>query len=340
MRTLLLLLPLLVTACAATTRPPAPSLPDAFHTGRDPRFPPDRYLVGVGEGPSLEAARRQATASIAAQLQASLRSTDLFFATSNGSGGGEELLQQDIRVESRFDRPEWIRLVDARIQGGRVHVLSVLDRVQAAALLEAEQEMRRTALRLRLEAAAEAADLRGRSDVLDEAGRIARTLLPAEATLAALRGSPGLPPPELQLVAHARQGLERERRAVAVRVCVEPAVATGLASDLASRFGAILAGAGVQVAACEADAAGWTLRGRLVAEVSATRPQPGAFDRYCTVRLDFRLDGPRGLLHGGSAGGRPNRTGGHDFHDACQTSAAAVARQLAVEVGLRDPPGR
>lgn len=330
-----LLLLLACAACATAAQRP----PDVFVTGRDPRYPPARYLVGVGTGSSLELARRQAAASIAAQLQASLRATEVVFASVRSGLPDEEQLLQEVRVESRFDRQEWIQLADAVAVDDRVHALCVLDRIQAAAHLETELQIRRAALRESLALAAARADLRGRSEALAAAARTAREMMPALATLAALQGAPTQPPPELHELAAARLSLARERREASVRVCVEPALPQGPAPDVAARFDALLAAAGIRALPCAADEPwdGLRLDGRLVADPLLLPAQAGSYPRFCTVRLDWRLRGDR-VAAGGSVGGAGNRAGGHDFHQACLASAGALAGQLAVELGFRDAP--
>lgn len=338
-RRLPLLLLLLLAACAAGPRP----LPEVFRTGMDPRYPPSRYLVGVGDGLHPEAARRRAVAAIGAQLHASLYAQDVLSASASSTGLDEERLEQDIRVESRFDRPEWVRIVDAAAHGGRVHVLAVVDRVHAAAQLEAELAVQRTALRLRLERAEAEPNLRLRSQTVAEAAAIARGhVLPAAAMLAALQGIPAQAPPEVEQVARAREALEAERRTLAIRVCVEPALPGGMGADLAGRFAAILSGEGVRTVPCDADGAAWLLSGRLVARTRGTPPVAGSWRRFCTARLDYAItDASAGtLLRGGSAGGELNEAGGQDFHHACQSSAATLARALAEELGLRDARAR
>lgn len=329
---------LLLAACAVAPVAP-PALPDAFRTGMDPRFPPTRFLVAVADGASLEAARRRALAEIAAQLQASVFATDVVSATSSSSGAGEERLEQAIRVESRFDRPEWVRIADATVHEGRVYVIAVLDRTLATAQLEVELGVQRAALRQRIERARREPDLRKRSESLAEAAALVRThVLPATATLAALQGAPAQAPPEIDLVARARDELEAERRTLAIRVCVSSALPQGLGVDLADRFAAILSGEGVQAIPCESAGAAWLLSGRLVAATRGAPRTAGAWERFCTARLDYELtDELHGtLLRGGSAGGGRNEAGGRDFHDACQASAASLARGLAEELGLRD----
>lgn len=338
----LALLPLLLLAACATSPDP---LPSRFRTGVDPRYPPERYVVAVAEGATREEARQRAVAAIALQLRASVQATERLRATLRSDDTGaswDERLDQEIRVESRFDRPEWVEIVDAVHRDGRVHVLAVVERRRSAALLEEELIERREAIRHRIELAESAPDLRSRSRLLAEAGRLVQQLLPDEAILAALEGRGSIRREEAAALARARRRLEEARRATRLRICVAPALEHGPARDVAARFAEVLAGAGVAALACDAEGGEWVLSGRLVAETTApARPTPGAWQRFCTARLDYRLATVEGaLLVGGSQGGVRTRAGGHDFHDACLASASRLAQGLAVELGLLDPPAR
>lgn len=331
---MLRVVPILVLLAGCATA----ALPAAFRTGRDPRFPPERFLVGVGEGPTLEIARRRAVASIAAQVEASVRATEHIAAVAGTGADESEHLRQDIRVVSRFDRVAWIRLADAAAEDGRVHALCVLDRAAARALLREEVDEAERALGAALDRAEAGASLRERTAALVDARRLARDLATRRALHAAIAGAPAGPAPTLDRLAALERGLHEARRAEALRICVEPAVSLGVASDVAARFGAILAGTGVRTLPCDAAAEARVLHGRVIATPSAARPQPGSHRRFCAVRLDYRVEGAAGLLAGGSLGGPGDRAGGEDFHQACQASASSVARALAVDLGFADPP--
>lgn len=313
------------------------SLPEVYQTGRDDRFPPDRYVIGVGQGPTIERARQRAIAAIAAQLEASIEALDALHAA-DGSDGYHETILQEIRIRTRFDRPDWIQLVDAVESKGVVHALCVLDKVQSAALLEAEAMAHRTALRAQLEQARAAPSLAPRSQAIARARPLARTLLDATTRLAMLRGRPVQPPSEIRSLAALELALQQERQETSIEICVDglPARIREAQSTVA-HFPSLLAGAGVRAVPCGTPAI-HRLTGRLHAEPWSARPQAGSHARFCTVRLDWALldvDEER-LEGGGTIGGPQNRGGGPDLLQACHASARRLAAELAVILGLRD----
>src|SRR5690606_10083896 len=127
-------------SCAAS-----PNTFVARHEAVRKTYPPERYVVGVGEGPTLELARRKAAVEISAQLQGSLRAEGWVEAESDRIDGVErarESVREEIRVETGLARMEWIEVVSARTRGDAVEVFAVLDRRRAAESLRAEIEDR------------------------------------------------------------------------------------------------------------------------------------------------------------------------------------------------------
>lgn len=335
------LLVVFLASCAAAPEP----VPRSFLTGRDPRFPPARFLIGIGEGRSLEGARRQAVVAIASQLRARVRASDTVTSEAwhaeDGNSRSSEALSQDIRIESRFDRPEWIRLVDSHVdRDGTIRVLCALDRAQAAAVLGAEIEVARAAIRLRTESLANEEDPWALSEGLADAKRRRRELLGARALLEAIEGRTAPPAPELREVDALASHLATVRARLVVRICVEPSSEASGALDLPGRFTAMLAGQGIRSLPCDAppseEPREWRLSGKLDAATELRPPVPGGWQRFCAARLDFRLEseGDQAIRLGGSEAGI--RSGGATFRDACGSSLQGLVEAFGRRLGLRD----
>ncbi len=353
------LLPLVLSAAACASGPRPSAAPERFTSGIDPRFPPSRYVVGLGQGETLELARHQAAASIAAQLQAAIRATDWIASETAWSQGGDgvatsgsERVLQEIRVETRFERLSWIRTADVLVDGRRVFVLCVLDRQAAALELETAIEDQLSIIRQRIEGAADPLHLSALAHEVEGLRRLRTALLPqlellltlrrqaspspwptggeAEARLASTRASSL--PPELRAIRVLEERLQALRRAMVLQVCID-----GEGDErLAHRFGAALASAGLRVAPCADEiAGGWRLLGRYQARAIPMR-NAGGFPFFCSTRLVFQLvDRETGeVAIGGSERGR--RAGGMSPGDACQASLELLAAGLARAVGAGD----
>lgn len=326
------------TACVSASRgPPAP-----YATGMDPRFPRERYVVGVGEGIGLEAARRQAITSIASQLRASLRASETIearVATGDRDGSrsslSSESVSQDIRVDVHFDRLQWIRFVDSHVEGGRTHVLAVLDRREAAELLAAEIRTRRDQLRPALDQLVGEENPRRLFAGLHALGTPREELAAAQQLLLAIERQPLSPPPELTRAAELDRKLAQLLAALRVAVCLESrGESEGI---LPTRLEVLLAGEGIQTVPCESEEPSFRLDGTLRARAWTVPPQPGAWSSFCTVDLDFRLVGADGWAEGGSEPGR--RTGGATEAEACQNALRTLARDLGDRLGLSKAVG-
>lgn len=327
-----LLLATLLLGCASRPKgPPAP-----FATGIDPRWPSERFVVGVGEGAGLEAARRQAVTAIASQLRASLRASEVIEARAAiGETDGKsrsrstESVSQDIRVDVRFDRLQWIRFVDSHVEKDRVHVLAVLDRREVSELLLSEIGSHRNHLRLSLDDLEDQGNLKRLKDGLEALRPTREDLLAAQQLLSAVERRPASQPPELLRLEELDRKLARIQSSVTVRVCVD----SPLGEKLAGRFAATLGDEGLRTVSCDEEAAGNVVRlqGELRARSWSVPPQPGAWSRFCTVGLDYRVVGDA-WDEGGSEPGR--QTGGATEAEACHSSLEALARNLGDRLGL------
>lgn len=322
----------LAAGCASAPRgPPAP-----YTTGIDPRFPGERYVVGVGEGVGLEAARRQATMAIAAQLRARLRASEVIEATDRtGHRDGvqkshsSESVSQDIRVDVHFDRPGWIRFVDSHVEKGRTWVLAVLDRREVAGLLEAEIQAHRTRLTTTLDTLEAEENPRRLADALVPLRKETERLATARELWTTLERRPLPPPSELRRVDELEAKLERIRANVRLAVCVESSRG---GAAFGGQLESLLAGEGIPTVSCDSEESTLRLTGTLRAHAWSVPPQPGAWTRFCTVGLDWRIVGADGWNEGGSDPGQ--RTGGATEAEACANALRTLAHRLGQGLGL------
>lgn len=309
-------------------------------SGIDPRFPPHRYLIGVGEGESEAEATRRAYAAISMQLRAELEATERVEASSVRTHAAEgfsesESLAQEIRVKTRFDRMDWIQVADVASEDGRFQVLCVLDREQAGAELDAEIEEDLAFLRPRLATLEEATALGALSrglQPLRETGAALRTKLALRFALGR-RGGPGSA--ELRAIRDLEGRLEGMRRSATLRLCVATKGVKSGALELERGLGASLAATGWAVAPCD-EGPGLRLDGVLRA-VADAHNQAGGYPWFCATSLVFRVVDPetgRAELGGTK---RSRRSGGMSPADACRASLGALAAGVAAVLEGADP---
>jgi len=314
---------LLLAACATGRAGPAPDLNE--------RYPPHRFVLGMGEGDGVEEARRRAYAAIAMQLRADLRATERVEASTSDRGEGGEAIYQEIRVTTRFDRLDWIRTLEIRADGGRYHVVCLLDRERARAALDAEIEEELGRLRIRLASIGSAESLSGLSRALRPLRAVGASLVPKLALRGTLAGRIQAAPEELRALRALEARLEALRRAQVLSLCVEAMEAGG---ELAGAFGASMAARGWAVAPCGDE--GLRLEGVLRAEAVSHR-QAGGYPWFCTTSLAYRVVDPASGLAEQGGSRRGLRAGGMTPADACRESLDRLAGDVATALEGGEP---
>ncbi|AKU91006.1 hypothetical protein [Vulgatibacter incomptus] len=326
----------LVAACVGSP----PALPKSLKS-LAPEW--SRVLVGVGEAESFEDARRQAVVSIASQLRADVVARDHVVAQASreertGVTEGFERIVQEIRVDTRFDHPDWIETTEVTERGSRVRVVCTLDRLRAASRLDAEIEEDLMELRTELDRSRSQAAVVPLSRSVERMRASRKSLVEKLALLATLRRLPAERPRELAALAAEEVRLEALRAQTILRICLEPVGGSARGAErLSASFGASLASRGLRVDACSGDAdAGHRLQGRLQTRVFELS-QPGGFPYFCTTHLVFQLIDPgTGEVElGGVEQGR--KAGGHSPREACHASMDLLAARVARALGSDAP---
>src|SRR5690606_13832939 len=272
-------------SCAAS-----PNTFVARHEAVRKTYPPERYVVGVGEGPTLELARRKAAVEISAQLQGSLRAEGWVEAESDRIDGVErarESVREEIRVETGLARMEWIEVVSARTRGDAVEVFAVLDRRRAAESLRAEIEDRLAGLDAQIARWEETRGLLARAQALMELERERRIVQSSLDLLAAVSRRPPARPAAFGRLERAQREVQERIGRVDWEICLEPEENGGLVRVFSGR----LAQKGLSTLDCGTeggeDGTRWTLRGRLGATLQQM-DHPGGYPFFCATQLDFR----------------------------------------------------
>lgn len=323
------LLVVLLAACAgAPAAPLASSIAELRRT-----YPANRYVVGMGEGASMELARRRAAAEIAGQLRGRLHAAGWVEAESGITGERRierERVGESIRVETRLTRMEWIEVVSARARGDRVEVLAVLDRRVAAERLRAEIEARAEAIEGEVRRAAHAEGLLARARALAALEDERRDLLDALGTWSSLSRRPAFRPEGLRALQGAREALHDRMERVEWEICLEGETEAASLAVLAGH----LAQRGLQARPCGAPASGgerWRLLGDLAAAVQR-HEQPGGYPYFCATQLSYRVEGEAERLEaGGSARGL--RSGAVAAEEACARSLEGLAADFLERIG-------
>jgi len=316
-------------SCAAS-----PNTFVARHEAVRKTYPPERYVVGVGEGPTFELARRKAAVEISAQLQGSLRAEGWVEAESDRIDGVErarESVREEIRVETGLARMEWIEVVSARTRGDAVEVFAVLDRRRAAESLRAEIEDRLAGLDAQIARWEETRGLLARAQALMELERERRIVQSSLDLLAAVSRRPPARPAAFGRLERAQREVQERIGRVDWEICLEPEENGGLVRVFSGR----LAQKGLSTLDCGTeggeDGTRWTLRGRLGATLQQM-DHPGGYPFFCATQLDFRVEGRGGASEsGGVAHGL--RSGARTRTDACALSAQALADDFLRRIG-------
>lgn len=291
------------------------------------------HLVGVGEGPTMELARRRAAAEIASQLGGRLRAEGWVQAESERSGDKSierERIGEHIQVETDFARMEWVEVVSARTRGEMVEVVAVLDRRKAARRLRAELDERAEGLRAGLDRARQNAGLLAQAQALQLLEQEREAIESARRLLAALSPGEAWAPPVLAEMDRERDALHARLRAIEWEICL----AAEEGADLAALFAGRLAERGIDAKSCgapEGERARLRLRGELDATVQRM-DHPGGYPFFCTTRLRYRIEGGEASLEaGGVAEGL--RSGAHAATDACARSVGELVDDFLQRIG-------
>ncbi len=156
---------LLLAGCGGSANGPIRPQPDWVASGQSQSFPTDRFLTGVGVGPSLDAARENARAEVARQFRVRIRS-DLWRETQvteqRSENGRTETVDNRSLIAS-------LSTTEMEISGltlaenwqdsqGQYHALAVLERAPAAAELLTAMARMDAAIIARRSSLAEVAD--------------------------------------------------------------------------------------------------------------------------------------------------------------------------------------
>lgn len=319
---------LLVLGACATSSPGKPT--SRLETLRRD-YPSVRYLIGIGEGATMELARRRAAVEIASQIGGSLHAEGWVEAETGRSDQGaidRERVGESIRVETDFARMEWVEVVSARTQGDRVEVVAVLDRHLATRRLRPEVESEDAALLVEIQRVLEQEGLVAQARGLRELDRRRERLVSTLQLLTAISGGPISPPRALRAYERARDDVQAKLRGVEWEICVESASELGLA-HLAGR----LAAKGLLARACGAPptaAERWRLEGELDAELRRMN-QMGAHPYFCATRLHYRIGAAEKVEASGVAHGI--RSGAASGPDACANSLQSLVTDFLMAIG-------
>jgi hypothetical protein len=304
--------------------------------------------------------------AIAGQIQGRLWAEETVSAEEvRGSSGSQrhdrerESVREEIHVEVRLPRTEWVQVVSHTSSEGQHEVLAVLDREDASRILREEIDRATSSLASALDAAMAAPGLLARSRAVEALQGKRDELVASLALLAGISRHRVPDPPPLLAFESLRASLSASWAAVRWEVCLGGEQASQREGALAAR----LAGAGLDALPCrerpaeggvagadgdrQADAAAgaddggpgagaaesrpWRLVGRLDVNTQTLR-QPGAYPVFCSTHLEFRVvDAAHGVLGGGSATGL--RAGGMGPGAACASSLGSLVDELLSTLG-------
>lgn len=316
-------------ACAGV--PGAQPFSDAETQRRS--YPAEHYVVGVGEGPTMEIARRKAAVEISSQLSGSLHAEGWVEAESERTERGafdRERVGETIHVETELARMEWVEVVSARTRGETVEVVAVLDRRKAGQRLRSELDERAESIRAGLERALQNSGLLAKAKALHLLEKERASLRASLRLLGALTPGPTWSPPVIRDLDRALGELHAHLREVEWELCLEIEEAPELASVFAGRLGE----RGVYARDCGAPPSGrnrFLLRGRLAASVQKM-DNPGGYPFFCATRLLYRIEGDEEAMEaGGIAEGL--RTGARAMAEACARSVEGLADEFLQRIG-------
>lgn len=302
-------------------------------------YPPHRYITGTGRAATVEAARQRAMAAIASQIQGSLWAQEAVVAEEiRGTDGGrhhsrdEESIREEIRIETRLPRTEWVRVVSAIEVDGGHEVVAILDRREAADTLRSEIDRASAALARGIASARSAPGLLARSRAVEALRPERQELLASHLLIGAIAREP-VPFPAILAEFDELEGALRAAWAeVSWEICLVGEQAAQRATALAAR----LAGHGLDALPCPGgDLRASDRRLRIQGTLNVrtqTVHQAGAYPVFCSTHLEFRvIDDEGGIQGGGGATGV--RAGGMGPGEACATSLEDLAGALLDSLG-------
>jgi len=332
-------------AIAAPVPQDAP-VPEALLSGRDPRFPTDRYITGTGQGLTLAEARAHATADIGSQIQAQISSvlTSVESAQVDAASGRDaksssiSKLHQELRQTTHFEPDGMVTVGNSRAVHDVVYVLAVLDRAAAVSRYHAQAQKARQEL-------TSARDIQSHAlseAKLREAARLTIEIRAHVADLAhaltleqAVSGR-ALDPGAWSAViaaAEAQSELRRMAASIEVEVCVQGTAEFSEGEHLAATITDQVASHGPTVRLCgrPSDRPGsmrieGTVRGTFFHDANL----PGVW--LCQPSVDLTVSQAGKVLSRASLGGEPARAAGPDRESAARASLAELARQSAAQL--------
>lgn len=296
-------------------------------------YPAERYLLGEGEGKSLEIARRRAAMEISLQLRGSLHAEGWVEAETGlerGSRFEKERAGETIHVETELARMEWIEVVSARSRGDRVEVVAVLDRKQVADRLRAEIDARSSAIERELLQAERTRGVLAQARLLSALESERAQLLDMMEQWAAISRRPAFRPEAILALERLRANLRARLAELEWEICLDG----GSGSALPSAFSGRLAREGLKTRGCgdpPSEAERWRLSGELSASVQRME-NPGGFPFFCTTLLNYSIEGHQEVLEaGGMAQGR--RSGARVVEEACTLSLEELVADFLRGIG-------
>jgi hypothetical protein len=321
-------------------------VPEALLSGRDPRFPTDRYITGTGQGPTLAEARAHATADIGSQIQAQISSvlTSVESAQVDTASGRDaksssiSKLHQELRQTTHFEPDGMVTVGNSRADHGIVYVLAVLNRAAAVSRYHAQAHKARqelTSARGIQSHALSEAKLREAARLTVEI-RAHATELARALTLEQAVSGRALDPGEWSAViaaTEAQSELRRMAASIEVEVCVQGTADFSEGEHLAATITDQVASHGPTVRLCgrPSDRPGsmrieGTVRGTFFHDANL----PGVW--LCQPSVDLTVSQAGKVLSRASLGGEPARAAGPDRESAARASLAELARQSAAQL--------
>ena len=329
---------LLCVACASAPAR-SPDLREHFLTGRDAQFPPDRYIIGVGQGSDVSQARLTAFADIGAQIQSKIEGTLVSHEQMLSGPAGTTASSQvtnDVRQHTTFDHRGLAAVADTQVKDGSVHVFAVLERAALAEPFRRDGARAWALLRHILDdlAAAEASlDLRGASHLAKEAREPARELASALVMVESIMAAA---PAKGQWADVARAAqvdaeLRRVRSQASVEVCLTFERVLPEASQLVQAIIDRIASLGLMALPCgqSHQRPSFRAEGRIFAVFATEAALGGAV--FCRPSVDLRLLnlGSGAEILSASLGGDSVRSAGRDREVATRAALKKLSALCA-----------
>jgi len=313
----LVLMGVALQATPAVAKNPNKGVPDRFVTGEHRKFPREEWVIGLGSGSSFDEARGQASRSVAAQISASLQSSQTMVGTHSSQSEGRKRSTQEtedymseVAITTEFEQAELIETLEVFEKKGRVWVITGLNKARASQAIQSRMTSSLMELQAAMPKDKDGLTALRRSQLEPIADRARREW----AVLAAITGGSGMPS-ELQMW----DSMPVAQGDAHVSVCLFDEAGVALEYSLSEQLAASAGSLGW--GGCDRTRAGAVvLNGGVRAELS---------DGMCTTRVDFRLaDNTGAELMSGRAGGPVTRAEGASDEAACAASAQKLLGDL------------